>query len=155
MEAANPQPHITLDPFRGKADENWKDFESLLRSLINVGNIANTNRPQFLQKHLLDQALQFFRTLPQATRDDFDATKTALRTPYCNPHLRELHKLQLHNLKFDPRMIAQKTFWYKCRLRQNKITLIQYSHQFRQPVHRTTKQKMIDFNTYKMSTKQH
>ena len=101
MAAANPQPHITLKPFRGKADENWPDFESLLKSLINVGNIPNANRPQFLQLHLLDQALQFFRTLPQATRDNFDAAITALRNHYCNPNLRELHKLQLHNLKFD------------------------------------------------------
>ena len=101
MAAANPQPHITLPPFRGKADENWPDFESLLRNLMNVGNIPNANRPQCLQLHLLDQARQFFRTLPQATRDDFDAAITALRNHYCNPNLRELHKLQLHNLKFD------------------------------------------------------
>ena len=99
--AANPQPHITLNPFRGKTDENWPDFESLLRSLINVGNIPNANRPQFLQLHLLDQSLQFFRTLPQATKDDFDTAITALRNHYCNPNLRELNKLQLHNLKID------------------------------------------------------
>ena len=61
---ANPQPHIILNPFRGKTDENWPDFESLLRSLINVPNIPNANRPQFLQLHFLDQALQFLRTLP-------------------------------------------------------------------------------------------
>ena len=39
--------------------------------------------------------------MPQATRDDFDAAITALRNHYCNPNLRKLHKLQLHNLKFD------------------------------------------------------
>ena len=100
MAQANPQPRITLNPFRGKTDENWPDFESL-RSLINVGNIPNANRAQFLQLHLLDQAFQFFRTLPQATIDDFDAAITALRNHYCNPNLRELHKLQLQNLKFD------------------------------------------------------
>ena len=86
MAAANPQPLITLNPFRGKADDKWPDFESLLKSLINVGNIPNANRPQFLQLHLLDQALQFFRTLPQATRDDFDAAITALRNHCCNPN---------------------------------------------------------------------
>ena len=31
----------------------------------------------------------------------FDAAITALRNHYCNPNLRELHKLQVHNLKFD------------------------------------------------------
>ena len=101
MAAANPQPHFTLNPFRGKADENWLVFESLLKSLVSVGNIPNANRPQFLQLHLPDQALQFFRTLPQATRDDFVAALTALRNHYCNPNFRELHKIQLHNLKFD------------------------------------------------------
>ena len=101
MAAANPQPHINLNPFRGRADENWPDFESFLRSQIKVGNIAAANQPQFLQLHLLDQALQFFRTLPQATRDNFELPITALRNHYCNPNLRELHKLQLQNLKFD------------------------------------------------------
>ena len=96
--AANPQPNITLNPFRGKTVENWPVFESLLRSLINVGNIPNANRPQFLQVHLIDQALQFFRTLPQATRDDFGTATMALRNHYCTPNL---HKLQPHNLKFD------------------------------------------------------
>ena len=50
---------------------------------------------------LLDRALQFFTTLAQATRDDFNAAITALRNHYCNPNLRELHKLLLHNLKID------------------------------------------------------
>ena len=101
MAAANAQPHVTLNPFRGKSDEKWPDFETLLRALINVGNIAAGNQPQFLQLHLLDQALQFFTTLPQATRDNFGLSITALRNHYCNPNLRELHKLQLQNVKLD------------------------------------------------------
>ena len=99
--SCKPRPHITLNPFRGKSDENWPDFETLLRSLSNVGNIAAGNLPQFLRFHLLDQALQFFRTLPQATRGNFDLSTTALRNYYCNPNLRELHKLHLQKLKFD------------------------------------------------------
>ena len=75
-----------------------------------MGNIPAANRPQFLQLHLLDQALQFFRTLPQATRDNFDAAITALRNHYCNPNLRELHKLQLHNLKFDQKTGSPEDF---------------------------------------------
>ena len=39
--------------------------------------------------------------MPQATRDNFELSITALRNHYCNPNLRELHKLQLQNLKFD------------------------------------------------------
>ena len=78
--AANPQSHEKLNLFGGKT-ENWPDFESSLQSLINVGTIRNAHRPQFLQLHLLDQALQFFRTLPQANRDGFDAAITPLRYP--------------------------------------------------------------------------
>ena len=58
-------------------------------------------KPQFLHLHLLDQALQFFRTLPQATRDNFELSITALRNHYCNPILNELHKLKHQKLKFD------------------------------------------------------
>ena len=90
MAAANPQPHIILKPLRGKTDENWPNFESSVRSLINVGSIAAANQTQFLQLHLLDQALQFFRTLTQATRDNFDLSIT-LRNQYCNPNHREMH----------------------------------------------------------------
>ena len=110
MAAANPQAQITLKPFRGKPDEIWPDFESLLRSLINVGNNAAANQPQFLQLHLLDQALRFFRTLPQATRDSFDLSITAHRNHYCNPNLREKHKLQLQTLKFDHKTGSPEDF---------------------------------------------
>ena len=102
MTAANPQPHITLNPFRGKAVANWPGFESPLRNLINVGDILNTNRPMYIQLHILDQALQLFRTSPQASRDDFDSAITALRNYYCNP--------QLHNLKFDDKNGSQEDF---------------------------------------------
>ena len=64
MAAANPQPHNTLNPFREKADENWSNFECLLGSPIIDGNIPNAYRPQFLQRHVLDQTLQLFTTLP-------------------------------------------------------------------------------------------
>ena len=78
---ANSHPHITLNPFRGRADANWSTFASLLRSLISVGTIPNANWPQFLQLHLLDLALLYFRTLPQETRNDFDAAIFALKSP--------------------------------------------------------------------------
>ena len=101
MAAANPQSHITLSTFRRKPEKNLPDFESLLRSLTNVGIILNANRPQFFQLSLPDQALQFFRTLSKATKNDFDAAITAPGNHYCSPNVRELHKLQLHNQKFD------------------------------------------------------
>ena len=155
MAAANPQPHITLSPFSGKADENWPDFESLVKSLINVGTIPNANRPQFLQLHLLDQALQFFRTLPQATRDDFDAAITALRNHYCNPNLRELHILQLHNLEFDQEHGSPEDFLEQVQIKATQAYPIQCYHQFRQLTHRMNKQKLTESRTHKMPTKQY
>ena len=44
------------------------------------------------------------------TRDDFDTSITVLRNHYCNPNLRELHKLQLHNLKFDHKIGSPEDF---------------------------------------------
>ena len=100
MAAAKPQLHITINHFRGNSDENWPDFESLLTSLINKGNIA-ANQPQFLQLPLFNEDLHFSRTLPQATRNNFELSIAALGNHHCNPNLRELHKLQLHNSKVD------------------------------------------------------
>ena len=85
MAAANPQPLSTFGPFRGKANENWPAFDSVLRSLIIVGNIPNADRTQFLQLHSLDQALQFLRNLPQATRDEFDAAKMGTEKSLLQP----------------------------------------------------------------------
>ena len=93
MVTANPQPLIAFNPFRRKADKNWPDFDSLLSSLINDGKIPNANRPQFLQLHLFDQALPFFKKLPQVTRDDFSAAITALRNHKFNPNSPGILKL--------------------------------------------------------------
>ena len=101
MAAAIPQPHITLNQFRGKTNENWPNFERVLRSLLIAGNNPIFNRPQFLQLHLPDQARQFFKILSKATRDDFHAALMALRNRYSNPNLPKLHKLHFHNLTLD------------------------------------------------------
>ena len=88
-----------LNPFSETAVEYWPDFESLLKSLIKVGKLPNANRPRFLQLHLIDQAPQFFKTLPQLTRDDVDAAVPALRVTCCSPNLQELRQLQPHKRK--------------------------------------------------------
>ena len=51
----------------------------------------------------------FRRTLPQAT-SDFDTAIMALRKHYCNPNVRELHNLQLHNLNFDHKNGSPEVF---------------------------------------------
>ena len=79
MAAANPQPCINLNPIGGNVYEHPPYFESFLRSLIKVGNVPKVNQTQFLQLNLHHRSLQFFSTLPQATRDDFDTAIAALR----------------------------------------------------------------------------
>ena len=121
MPTANPQPLITLNPFRGKIDKIWPDFETLLRSLMNVGWMAAGNQPQFLQLYLLDEALQFFRTSPELTRDNFDLTITALRNHYSNTNLRELHKVQLQNLKLEHKTGNPEDFLVKVQTKATQI----------------------------------
>ena len=50
--------------------------------------------------HLQDAALQFFQTLPPATRRSLELPITALRDRFCNPQLQELHVLELETMKF-------------------------------------------------------
>ena len=127
MAAANPQPHITLNPFRGKTDESPPDFGSLLRSLVDNWSIPNANRLQFFQFHFLDQAMQFFRSIPLATIDaaittsNFSTAILALRDYPCNPNLRELHQLQLHNLKFDLKNGSSKDFMVKVQIKAKQV----------------------------------
>ena len=96
MAAAVPEPQFNLNSFDGESDENWSDFESALRNLIGVGIILKSNQRQVLELPLLDQNLQFFKTLAQAIGDDFDAATTVPRIQYCNPNLQRLHKILLH-----------------------------------------------------------
>ena len=51
--------------------------------------------------HLRDAGLQFFQTLPLATRQNLELSITALRHRVCSPQLQELHVLKLKNKKFD------------------------------------------------------
>ena len=91
-------------------EKSFCDFEHLLRSYLEVAGIANAQQANFLQLHLRDALLQFFQTLPDATRADLDLSLTALRDRFCNPHLQELHVLNLENLKFDSKTDTPENF---------------------------------------------
>ena len=60
--------------------------------------------------HLRDAALQFFQTLPLATRQKLELSITALRDWFCNPQSQELHVLKLENMKFDSKTDTPENF---------------------------------------------
>ena len=94
-------PLISIQVFGGSSTENWTDFESFFRSSVDVANINEDRRVGYLKLQLQDGGLQFFHTLDDETRNDLELTLTALEDYFCNPNLKEIHHLNLGNLKFN------------------------------------------------------
>ena len=99
------QAQIQLKPYSGLEEESFREFEHLLRNYLAVAGIAKAPQANDLQLHLRDAALQFFQTLPYATRADIDLSLTALRDRFCNPHLQELHVLTLRKAYPDSNLV--------------------------------------------------
>ena len=95
------QPQLTLTPYSGTEQEQFREFEHLLRSILAVAVVPANQQANILHLHLRDAALRYFQTLPLATRQDLELSIAALRNHFCNPQLQELHVLKLKNLKFD------------------------------------------------------
>ena len=89
------QPQLTLNPFSGSEKETFREFELLLRSILAVAALPANQQANFLQLHLRDAALQFFQTLPMATRQNLEPSIKAFRDRFCNPQLQKLHVLKL------------------------------------------------------------
>ena len=75
-----------------------------------VAPIPANQQANFLQLHLRDAALQFFQTLPMATRQRLEPSLTAPRDRFCNPQLQELHVLKLESKKFDSKTDTPENF---------------------------------------------
>ena len=99
--------------YGGSSTDNWTDFESLFRSIVEVTGIANAQRVGFLKLHLKDSALQFFHTLDQNTRTDLKLTVTVLKSRFCNPNLKEIHHINLENMKFNHKTESPEEFLVK------------------------------------------
>ena len=110
---AAAQSLVTIQKFGGTSSENWTDFESLFRSLVEVANIDAAQRVGYLKLQLKDSALQFFHTLDNATRGDLELTLTALKNHFCNPNLKEIHHINLENLKFNHKTDSPEEFLVK------------------------------------------
>ena len=100
MAAPAAQSTVSLPKYGGSLTDNWTDFESLFRSIVEVTGIADARRVGFLKLDLKDSASQFFHTLDQNTRADLELTITALKNPFCNPNLKEIHHINSENTKF-------------------------------------------------------
>ena len=111
--AAAAQSTVSLPKYGGSSTDNWTDFESLFRSIVEVTGIADAQRVGFLKLHLKDSALQFFHTLDQNTRADLELTITALKNHFCNPNLKEIHHMNLENMKFNHKTESAEEFLVK------------------------------------------
>ena len=106
--AANAQ--ITIEPFCGAENENFREFEQLFRGIIGVAAVPGGQQVTFLQLHLRDAALRFFQTLDAATRANIDLTLAALGDHFCNVQLQEVHILKLEQQKFDSKKDTPENF---------------------------------------------
>ena len=110
MAAANTT--ISLKQFGGES-ENWRDFESQLRSIIQVANVDAANQVDYLKLHLKDNALQYFHTLDADTRGNLNRCLNALKTHFCNPTYKELYIIQLENMKYNHKTENPEAFLVK------------------------------------------
>ena len=106
--AANAQ--ITIEPYKGTENENFREFEQLFRGIIGVAAVPAAQQPNFLQLHLRDAALRFFllQQLPQELTWKF--VLMLFRIIFCNGQLQEVHLLKLEQQKFDPKNDTPKNF---------------------------------------------
>ena len=104
---------VSIQKFGGSSTENWTDFESLFRSLVDVANINADRRVDYLKLQLQDAALKFLHTLDDKTRNDLELTLTALKDHFCNPNWEEIHHINLQNLKFNNKTDSSEEFLVK------------------------------------------
>ena len=104
---------VSIQKCGGSSTENWTGFETLFRSLVDVANINADRRVDYLKLQLQDAALQFFHTLDDETRNDLELTLTALKDHFCNPNMKEIHHINLENLKFNNKTGSPEEFVVK------------------------------------------
>ena len=91
---------LSTHNFGGSSTENWTDFESLFRSLVDVANINADKKVGYLKLQLQHAVLQFKHTPDDETGNDLQLTLTALKDHFCYSNLKQIHHIKLENLKF-------------------------------------------------------
>ena len=66
-----------------------------------------------MKLHLKDSVLQFVHTLDQNTRAVLELTIIALKNQFCNPNLKEIHHINLENMKFNHKTESPEEFLVK------------------------------------------
>ena len=82
---ADPSPpHVNLKRFSGLPNENWLEFEGLLRASIAVARIREAihQRARYLHLHLAGNALNYYLRLAENTRKDLDDSLEQQRNRY-------------------------------------------------------------------------
>ena len=110
---ANPHSNVSLTKFSGLLNENWSEFESQLRRVVDVANVVNAQRSGYLQLHLAGEALQYYLTLEQAVRDNFEQSLISPGAHFNNPNLTELHLIKLETMKYDQKTMTAGNFLVK------------------------------------------
>ena len=85
----------------------------MFRSIVDVTGIQANHRVGFLKLHLKNSAFQFFQTLDANTRADLELTIAALKNHFCNPDLKEVHHINLENMKFNHKTESSEEFLLK------------------------------------------
>ena len=104
---------VSIQKLGGSSTENWTDFESLFRCLVDVAITNADRRIDNLKLQLQDPALQFFHTLDDETRNDLELTLAALKDHFCNPNLKKIHHINLENLKVNNKTDSPEEFVVK------------------------------------------
>ena len=89
------------------------EFESQLRTLVDVANTVNAERSGYMQLHLAGEALKYFLTLEQVVRDKFEQSLTSLWTHLNNPKITVLRLSKLDTMKYDQKTMTSDNFLVK------------------------------------------
>ena len=96
--------------FRSNLTEERKQMTFSSLSNCSEDTTNPDQQANFLQLHLREAALRFYQTLPAAIRANVENNLTALRDPFCNPQLQEVHVLKLEQLRYDSKTDSAENF---------------------------------------------
>ena len=74
------QPFVNLQPFKGTQSENIEEFFRQLASSLQVANMHDDNRHQYLYLHLKSRPITFFDQFQENTRIDLNKQFKQLET---------------------------------------------------------------------------
>ena len=104
------QPFLKINTFKGISNENFDEFERLLRAAINVGQIAAPQQAPFLQLNLGGGASNFYNSLTATVRGNLEQSLTASRNRYNQVENQDFHRIKFQERKFDSEKESPEDF---------------------------------------------